>query len=193
MQKFPSDKICLWGDRQRDFLYFTPVNIPDMINTCQGFRLEHIVHIHAEKKCLLSVFRRSLISRGLFPSLSRSSEFDRSWAKTNCPVASRRNSGIRRPLCYSSYCFICLESDRGLPGGTCRTSADTKRITEAARYTPRWWRHHHIAMQRERWIPGPQAPSSCFNYYNNAPRRHSWTTSSYNTTVSTHTSTSKDT
>ena len=50
MQKFPSDKIRLWRDWQIDFLYFSPVNISDMINTCQGFRLEHIVHIHGLKK-----------------------------------------------------------------------------------------------------------------------------------------------
>lgn len=62
------------------------------------------------------------------------------------------------------YCFTCLESDRGLPEGMCRTSPDTKRITEAAHYMPRWWRHHHIAMQRERWIPGPQA-LSCFKKF----------------------------
>lgn len=62
------------------------------------------------------------------------------------------------------YCFTCLQSDRGLPEGMCRTSPDTKRITEAAHYMPRWWRHHHIAMQRERWIPGPQA-LSCFKKF----------------------------
>lgn len=74
------------------------------------------------------------------------------------------------------YCFTCLESDRGLPEGMCRTSPDTKRITEAAHYMPRWWRHHHIAMQRERWIPGPQA-LSCFKKFwllQRCSERHLW-------------------
>lgn len=139
-----------------------------MINTCQGCGSECSVHISTKKllgwtsgSCLVP-FAHLL---GLFPTLSPpSSEFDRSWAKTNCPIASRRNSGIRPSLCYSSYCFICLESDRGLPEGTCRTSADTKRLTEATCYMPHWWRHHHKAMQRERWIPRLQAPS-CFKEF----------------------------
>lgn len=52
-----------------------------------------------DQRCVFFFFFGLLsLGLGLFPSLSLSSEFDRSCAKTNCPIASSRNSGPHPPL-----------------------------------------------------------------------------------------------